>query len=300
VSHGLLGRTNREFPSVWLSLSPPRHREDLADLVSAALEAKVPIDITSSPGLWGGQMRGTDAFLTCISSFDYEHANDERHAADLVQAHLIETLSCIGREHFDIYFLRIRRAVEEYQISGALEALEAARQEGHIRYIGLCCDGPSLAILGAWQFHDAFDVILTPRNHLDEEAYHTLAPLAKERRVGVITSRPLNWGFGLPFVKFPSQWRLRNLTQSFYGLSLAEAVIADLAVDHPVLVGVRSAEEVLKAIAAPAKQRPTGLRAFLAPYCEAWNSEEEWVALKGSEDAELKAAFERRRKTFEF
>ena len=145
-------------------------------------------------------MRGDDSlFLTQMSTSGYERANDDRHAGDLIQAHLIETLSSIGREWIDVYFLRVRRAVDEAQLSGALEAMELARQEGHIRYLGIVCDGSSLATLGMWQFHDAFDLLLVPRNHYDDEAYRTLAPLARERRVGVVTSRPLNWGWGLPF-----------------------------------------------------------------------------------------------------
>lgn len=278
MPQGLFGRTNLEFPPVWLSLSACRAGDDAGALVGAAVESGVPIDVTSMPALWGGHMRGTDACLTCVSNSDFERATDDKHASDLIQAHLIETLSCVGRDYFDFYFLRIRRAVEEYQIAGALEAMEMARQEGHIRFMGICCDGPSLSTLGTWQFRDAFDALLVPRNHYDPEPYETLAPMARERRVGVVTSRPLNWGYGLPFVDLPSQWRLRNLTKSFYGQSLAQAVIGELSQDAPVMVGVRSAKEVVEAIEAPSKRRPDGLREFLQPFVEAWDSEETWEA----------------------
>lgn len=239
-------------------------------------------------------MRATDACLTCISSADYERATDSRHASDLIQAHLIETLSCVGREHLDFYFLRVRRAVEEYQIAGALEAMEMARQEGHIRFLGICCDGHPLATLGVLQFHDAFDALMTPRNHYDEEAYKTLSPLAHERRVGVLTTRPLNWGYGLPFVDLPSLWRLRNLSQGFYGLSLAQAVVADLSQNAPVMIGVRSAREVEQAIEAPRKYLPEGLNEFLQPYVEAWDSEISWSELMASDQPDLRAAAARR------
>ena len=116
------------------------------------------------------------------SRTDYILATDHDHAITLVQAHLIETLSAIGREKIDFYFLRVQRAAEEYQVSGVLEALEMARQEGHIGFVGLACDGPSLATLNLWQFHDAFDVVLIP----DAVSFETLAPLAAERRVGVV------------------------------------------------------------------------------------------------------------------
>lgn len=155
-------------------------------------------------------MRGADACLMALGGVDIERATDHNHASDLVQAHLIETLSAVGREYLDFYFLRVRRGLEEFQINGALEALEMAKQEGHVRYLGLCCDGPSLAVLGVWQFHDAFEVILIPRSQDDSEAYDTLAPVARERRVGIVTSQPLS----------------------------------ERSSEHPVLVKVRTPEEV--------------------------------------------------------
>jgi aryl-alcohol dehydrogenase-like predicted oxidoreductase len=234
VADSVLGRTNRAFPPVWLSLSlPPTGGETAIDgLVNAAREANVPLDISGNPALFGGRMRGDDdLFLTQFSTAGYERANDDQHAGDLIQAHLIETLSAIGREWIDVYYLRVRQAVDEAQLSGALEAMEMARQEGHIRHLAIVCDGSSLATLGLWQFHDAFDLLLVPRNHFEDEDYRTLAPLAKERRVGVVTYNPLS---GLPLQD-----------------PLAQAAIGDLAKDHPVLVKVRTPEEVAIALAAP-------------------------------------------------
>ena len=294
MASGLLGRTNRAFPSIWLSLSLPHDGGDLDALVRAALDSNAPIDITSLPALWGGKMRGTSAPIMMIGGSDFERATDETHACDLVQAHLIETLSSLGREHIDFYFLRVRMSVEEYQISGALQALELAKQEGHIGFIGICCDGPSLATMGTWQFHDAFELLLVPRNHYDSEAYDTLAPLANERRVGIVTSRPLNWGYGLPFIALPEHWRLRNLTQSFYGLSLAQAVIAELADDHPVLVGVRSPEEISLAINAPSLPRPTGLLAMLQPFIESFDDDKQWTELLSSPNVGYRESAKRR------
>lgn len=272
---------------MWLSLSIPERPDAHDELVSAALATGAPIDVTSQPALWGGRMRGTEATLSCISSSHYEHATDEAHAADLLQAHLIETLSCIGREYFDFYFLRVRHAVEEYQLSGVLQAMEMARQEGHIRYLGICCDGPSLATLGVWQFHDAFDVLLVPRNHYDSESFSTLAPLARERRVGIVTSHPLNWGYGYPF--------LAN-AEDLDVPALGQAVVGEFARSHPVMVGVRSAEEVRMAVEAPSLPPRDDLPQILRPYVETFDSEEEWSNLLLSPRADLRAAAQRRQR----
>jgi hypothetical protein len=144
--------------------------------------SSLPIDVSVSPALWGGKLNRKEAVVSCFSSSAYENATESSHAIDLTQAHLIEVLSCLGRETLDFYFLRVRRMVEEFQLAGALEAMELARQEGHIRHLGIACDGPSLSTLGVWQFNDAFEAIYIP----DAEAGTTLRGLARERRVGVV------------------------------------------------------------------------------------------------------------------
>jgi hypothetical protein len=194
MNKNLLGRTNQEFPSRWLALAAPDggfSQESPQELVQTARDSGLPIDFSSQPALWGGCMRGADeVVLVQQGTYQIERATSEDHATDLVQAHLIETLSAIGRDCLDFYFLRIRRTVEEYQVNGALAALEAARGEGHLRFLGLHATGHPLAALGLWQFHDAFEVLLLPD---DEDARTTLEPLAKQRRVGVI-----GVGFGDP------------------------------------------------------------------------------------------------------
>ena len=182
VQTPILGRTNRAWPGIWLQLSPPTDRESTADFLAAAVQAGVPLDVSVQPAYFGGQLRSDEYVSIVRGTLDYSRATDHDHAVHLVQAHLLESLSGLGRTVIDFYFLRVRDAVEEYQIAGAMEALEVARQDGHIRYLGILAEGPALATLGVWQFHDGFDVILIG----DDNAKQTLAPLALERRVGVI------------------------------------------------------------------------------------------------------------------
>ena len=115
---------------------------------------------------------------------DLDRAVDEKHASDLVQAHLIETLSCIGREWIDFYFLVVSAPLEEFQINGALLALEMARQEGHVRFLGLESRGAPLSSLGLWQFHDAFEAVAFASSPQDRTFEETLLPMAQTRRVG--------------------------------------------------------------------------------------------------------------------
>jgi hypothetical protein len=179
----ILGRTNEVYPKTWVSLgvsteSPPQ------ELVEAVRKLNIPIDISSQPALWGGFLRGGSDILSVKSSTHYERATSQDHATDLMQAHLIEVLSSVGREMIDFYFLRVRRVVEEYQINGALAALEFAKQEGHVKHIGIAAEGPSIAVQSVWQFHDGFEVaLLKPEDQ-------SLMGLAKERRVGVVTAVP--------------------------------------------------------------------------------------------------------------
>ncbi|MBX3117705.1 MAG: hypothetical protein KF784_01470 [Fimbriimonadaceae bacterium] len=294
-----LGRTNVAFPEVWLSLSPPYepHEGWLDALVGSALEGGSPIDVSSQPGLWGGALRGKQACLMTIGDGDVVRSTEEAHATSLLQAHLIETLCALGRETIDFYFLRVREPLKEYQITGALAALENAKQEGHVRFIGLCADGEGLAAMSAWQFHDAFEAALIPRNPYDSSAYDAMKRLADERRVGVVTSRPLNWGYGLPFSALPSPWKLRNLTQSFYGLTIAQAVIASLAKENPVLVGVRTPKEVEMALEAPKNTLPDGLDAMLEPFLEAFDDDGVWEDIASDSRAWMRQAAQRRQKS---
>lgn len=299
VPESVFGRTNIPLPPIWLSLLGPR--QDTPDfnpeaIAQAALDSRLPLDVTAAPGLWGGFLASKAEFVSCVSDALWTQATSERHAVELVQAHLIQTLSAVGSGRLDLYFLRVRNAVEEFQIAGALEAIELARQEGYVRFAGLCCDGSAYGALSSWHFHDAFEVLLVPRNHLDGSAYEVLSPLARERRVGVVGSRPLNWGFGLPFFRLPSLWRLRNLSQSFYGLSLAQAAVADLAQSAHVMVGVRSQEQIRQYASLTSSRIPEGVGEYLQPYIDAWKDPDTWKDLAESDDPLLRAVAERRAK----
>ena len=150
---------------------------------------------------------------------------------------MIQVLSSIGREVLDVYFLRIRGPVQEFRVDGALEALEAARQEGHIRFVGLCCDGAPTAALTLWQAHDAFDLVMAPSTLTDHRAFDTVAAHARRQRAGIVAARSMD-GLG----DGPLQESALN------GLRKADA-------EHPALISVRSARDIELALTLDSPRR---------------------------------------------
>jgi len=156
------------------------------------------LDISPAPALWGRFLRERTNRLQIAVATPTNlllQAPDARIAANLVQSHIIETLCAVGRTHIDYYFLSLHEIPNETQLSGALEALEVARQEGQIGAIGLAAYGKPLAILALWRTHDAFEVALLPD---EAERLQTLLPEAHARRAGVVVltdgSRPPDKG----------------------------------------------------------------------------------------------------------
>lgn len=180
-----LGRTRFHSPPVWYRLVS-RGPDELEQVARRAAETRAVLDVSATPGLWGSFLRGFSNPLSLEMGEGLRHATDTAHAADLVQAELVQHLSALGRMTIDFVFWRYSRALEEFAIEGALQTFEMAIQEGNIRFLGLSCPGNELAALGMWQFHDAFSVLGVP---MDSGAYQTLVPLAKERNVGVV-----GWG----------------------------------------------------------------------------------------------------------
>lgn len=186
----LLGRTNREVYPLW---AKGTLRGDESAEVNAfrlfQLLQQSPIevlDITPAPGLWGHLLRENPTPLQVaitVPAHLIGLAGDATHAGYALQSHLIETLCAIGRERVDFYFLSLHESLTEAQLSGALEALEIARQEGQIGAIGLAGYENPIRTLALWRTHDAFEVVLLPAS---EAHLQTLLPEARYRRTGVV------------------------------------------------------------------------------------------------------------------
>ncbi|GIV08798.1 MAG: hypothetical protein KatS3mg019_0889 [Fimbriimonadales bacterium] len=186
----LLGRTNQYVYPVWArgNLSGVGSAEERAErLMDALLHSPIEtLDITPAPALWGRFLREVENTLRVAVASPVNlllQASDARVAANLIQSHLVETLCAIGRERVDYYFLSLHESPSEAQLSGALEALEVARQEGQIGATGLAAWGDPFSMLALWRSHDAFEVVLLPH---EANTLQTLLPEARARRAGIV------------------------------------------------------------------------------------------------------------------
>ncbi len=205
VQKRLLGRTNRLLFPLWVRGALPADEPGEAQVAAfferlRSLGVEV-LDITPSHGFWGQALRvHQPALQVAVVAPPHllAYAPDSQRAAHAVQAHLIEILCSIGRDCCDYYFLNLAYAPTEAQLSGALEALELARQEAQIGAIGLAAYGEPLRMLALWRTHDAFEVALLPNR---PDALQVLLPEARARRVGAIVeiAEPL-WN------ATPDQW----------------------------------------------------------------------------------------------
>lgn len=275
------GRTNIDLPREWLRPMLPLQPDDLwrESFRSAVAESGRPVDTSSSPALWGEILRGLPLVLSVSGGDELEHATSADHAVHLLQGHLLQVLSGLGRPCLDFFFLNVSRVWEEHQLNGAMEALENARQDGLIRFAGLRATGPALAALGVWQFRDAFEAVMMPA--WPQSAYETLAPIARERRVGVILEGALSRGTGCCLTELaavaaagPPQGLLR--------------VGGD---QDCVVCGVRTAEEVT-ALGQPVSDREA--EAVLTAADAAWTDPQAWRPLNDDPRPWVRHAAERR------
>lgn len=196
-----------------------------------------PVDLSSSPAVWGHLLRGANIPFVGDAGADVSQAADAASASRMVQASLLALLSAIGKETLTFCLLPIRTALEEFQIVGALEALEQAREEGLIQYAGIRGLKSPFAVQSVWQFHDAFEVVMIPRQ-ASGQSEKILLPLADARRVGVVLSQPLSLGTSASLGHHSSVILTAGDSDPHLALLASSAQAAH------TLVGVRSAVEM--------------------------------------------------------
>ncbi|MGE0002754.1 MAG: hypothetical protein AB7F50_01765 [Fimbriimonadaceae bacterium] len=163
-----LGRTAQELPREWLGLRP-------GDKV---VEGR-PFWVEGSPARWQGALR--DSWIAARLGEWLELCGDEESAHRTLTADLVALLSGFGKGKIDLAVLSPRRALEPFQLEGAVRALEDARTEGLVGATGLASAGGSLSVLANWRFADAFDAVAF-QGGIPEEA----RAVASERRSSLV------------------------------------------------------------------------------------------------------------------
>jgi len=134
----------------------------------------------------------------------------QRTKEDAARAGLKQSLRNLQTDRIDIVQLHgidseevLKKAISS---EGALNALEEAKTQGKIDYIGISGHNPY--VLAKAIKTGKFDTVLVPLNVLDRKATEDLIPLAKELDIGVIIMKAMG-GCGAP-LQYP-QWGARFL-----------------------------------------------------------------------------------------
>lgn len=185
----VLGRTNRVWADEWWRLVG---FGELARVGEELRASPRPILAGGSPSIWSNELRGAGCDWLVTSSAGCETARNEEESAGIMMGEIVQAVSCSPDGNISIWFLSVDRPWEEYQINGALAALESAREERLVKHLGLHIAGSAMAVASLWRFHDAFEVVLC-RPGLELEG---VVATARERRVGVVQDGGESLGIG--------------------------------------------------------------------------------------------------------
>lgn len=150
---------------------------------------------------------------------------------------LENSLQRLRTDHLDVWQLHDLRSVEDldeiFADDGAIKAVEEAKQQGLIRFVGITGHyDPAILTEGLTRY--AFDTVMCSVNVADRARLpfqDTVLPLAQEHRVGVIAMKVFAQGF-LPHLAPPSVTVVNAL---HYVLTLPVSV---------AIIGCRTPEEV--------------------------------------------------------
>lgn len=130
--------------------------------------------------------RRKDVFLTSKS-----HDRTKRGA----RGHLVETLRNMNTDRLDLWQVHDIRTVEDmeeiFARGGAMEAFREAKEEGHVRFVGITGHQDPDIIVRCMELYD-FDTVLMPVNPL-EPSYQSfiekVLPVALAKEMGIIAMK---------------------------------------------------------------------------------------------------------------
>src|SRR5438094_9209997 len=208
-------------------------RETVAELLNSALDAGLNVIDTAecyhnSEELIGQTVSNRRKEFYLFTKCGHPHGFGER--ADWSKASILESIQrSLRRLKTDkIDIVQLHSCSESTLRKGeAIDALEAARKRGYVRYIGY--SGDSQAARFAVE-SGAFDTLQTSISIADQEPIDLTLPLAREKQMGVIAKRPFAnacWRSGaMPESTYQhTYWeRLQKLNYDFLSRPLEESI----------------------------------------------------------------------------
>ncbi len=206
----------------------------------------------------------------------------------------------LGVERLDVFHLYDVRAEvhTRARLAGAMQALNAARAQGHLARFGATCyeDYDHLARAIEQQQYLP-DCVVTRFNFMDQRASARLLPVCAERGVATLAAQTFGWMGNVSFVRFPNTWRLCNMTRSFTGQSAAQAhlrwVRGQANIDG-VLVSMQDTAQVKENAAAVQAAMPRAdMASVFGSFAEAIrDTDDGWQALLEDPEWEARMAAE--------
>lgn len=214
---------------------------------------------TRSETMVGKALRGINRERYTISSKVGRYSTtDSDFSYKRVKEGLDRTLDRLGCGHLDIAILHDIEFVPLGEVlEGGLRALQDAREEGKIRYIG--ASGLPLTIYPAILAEAELDVVITYAHYtLQNTSAEGLLPLFEKHNLGVVNASPLALGLLTP--QGPQPWHLGSNELKAacrravnyckeQGVNIAQLGMQFAMANprfHSTLTGAKSADEVLR------------------------------------------------------
>jgi aryl-alcohol dehydrogenase-like predicted oxidoreductase len=232
--------------------------ETVADLLNSALDAGLNV-IDTAECYRGSEEsigkavsnRRKDFYLFTKCGHPHGMESGANWSRDSILQSIELSLQRLKTDHLDLVQLH-SCSEAELRKGEVIAALQAARKNGHTRYIGY--SGDSRAAHYSVEC-GAFDTLQTSINIADQEAIELTLPLAREKNIGVIAKRPLAnvaWKTGhRPMDSYHHEYweRLRKLNYDFlnsYDLEKSISVALRFALSvpgvHTAIVGTSKPE----------------------------------------------------------
>ena len=179
-----------------------------------------------------------------------------RGSREEAEEDLATSLSLLQTDCIDVYQIHDVSMPEKYEKvvgpGGSLEALQAARDKGQIRFIGV--SGHNLAVLLEALETGWFDTVQVAYNLANTAAAEKLLPRARELDLGVINMKPLGGG------NLPKPVNLGDDTETEYAVTAEAALRFNMTNPNVsvVIPGMQALNEVEENVATAEEFVPMG------------------------------------------